>query len=242
MKKLLSLAASLAICVSGITAMTSSAKIVGDSEYAWFIIMGEELPECYKPYDKLNDYWDFTSNELVYQSTKSGEFMLVQSDSYNNYLLSRLVINESLRKFYTNSPEKATELAEYILKEHPELTVYTDDSKVCYIDVNTDEYQNLSLDEKIEIALNVKKNFGVKSEYCALASLSNPKNIRFAGDTDLNGEITISDAAQIMSFVTNKKQSPLSEMSQIVGDIYNTGDGINNMDALQIQRILANVE
>ena len=40
----------------------------------------------------------------------------------------------------------------------------------------------------------------------------------------------------------NKEQYPLSEMSQAVGDIYNTGDGINNMDALQIQRILANVE
>lgn len=59
------------------------------------------------------------------------------------------------------------------------------------------------------------------------------------GDADLSGDIGISDAAVIMSYVTNSEKYPLSEQALNNADIYQRGDGISNMDALAVQKKLA---
>lgn len=61
------------------------------------------------------------------------------------------------------------------------------------------------------------------------------------GDADENGNVDITDAVKIMSFVTNFESYALSEIGQQLADVYNTGDGISNMDALEIQKYLANI-
>lgn len=59
------------------------------------------------------------------------------------------------------------------------------------------------------------------------------------GDANLDGEVGISDAVTIMSFVTNSKEYSLVSEAQTNADVYNTGDGINNMDALSVQKFMA---
>lgn len=61
------------------------------------------------------------------------------------------------------------------------------------------------------------------------------------GDVDGNGEVGITDAVLVMSFVTNKKKYELSESTQQIADVYCKGDGINNMDALEIRKYLADI-
>ena len=252
MKKLLSLAASLAICVSGMTGLTSSAEISGSTNHAWFVIVNQDIPEYFTLSNNWNDFLGYTSDSdgLIYEQADSQRLMYITKEFpcyYPEKDTTELVreANEfwcDYGYYSCENGEIAAELADYISEKYPDFIVTTSGSNNCFVTISGDEYENLSDEEKFNISCAIKEDTGLIPRVYFLQSTINPESINIAGDTDLDGEITISDAAQIMSFVTNKKQSPLSEMSQIVGDIYNTGDGINNMDALQIQRILANVE
>ncbi|MBQ8296147.1 MAG: glycoside hydrolase family 9 protein [Ruminococcus sp.] len=59
------------------------------------------------------------------------------------------------------------------------------------------------------------------------------------GDANLSGEVEISDAVKIMSNVTDKAKYPLTDEETNCADVYQRGDGISNMDALAIQKKLA---
>lgn len=61
------------------------------------------------------------------------------------------------------------------------------------------------------------------------------------GDADLDGEVGISDAVTIMSYVANKVKYPLSDQALANADVNNRGDGISNMDALAVQKYLAQI-
>lgn len=59
------------------------------------------------------------------------------------------------------------------------------------------------------------------------------------GDADLSGEVNINDAVKIMSYVTNSDQYPLTDEEKNAADVYQRGDGMSNMDALSVQKKLA---
>ena len=59
------------------------------------------------------------------------------------------------------------------------------------------------------------------------------------GDADEDGELSINDAVIIMSFVGNSSAYPMSPNAQDICDVYARGDGISNMDALSVQKFLA---
>jgi len=59
------------------------------------------------------------------------------------------------------------------------------------------------------------------------------------GDANLNGDLEISDAAKIMSFASNPQKYPLTDQQLDICDVYQRGDGINNMDALSVRKKLA---
>ncbi|MBQ8297249.1 MAG: hypothetical protein IJX77_08220 [Ruminococcus sp.] len=61
------------------------------------------------------------------------------------------------------------------------------------------------------------------------------------GDVDGNGELGISDAVKIMSYATDKESCPLTEAEIEIGDVYQKGDGLSNMDALSVQKKLAQI-
>lgn len=61
------------------------------------------------------------------------------------------------------------------------------------------------------------------------------------GDANCDGKVEIADAVQIMSYVSNSTAYPLSPQGLINSDVYANGDGISNMDALSVQKLLANI-
>ena len=61
------------------------------------------------------------------------------------------------------------------------------------------------------------------------------------GDVDGSGDLSISDAAKIMSYVSNVAKYPLSEQALLCADVYQRGDGISNLDALSVQKRLSQV-
>lgn len=63
----------------------------------------------------------------------------------------------------------------------------------------------------------------------------------YYGDIDMNGEITISDAVEILSNVSNSEKYPLNSEQLDRADVYQRGDGLSNMDALSVQKLIAQV-
>jgi hypothetical protein len=61
------------------------------------------------------------------------------------------------------------------------------------------------------------------------------------GDANLDGEVNISDAVKVMSHVANESGYPMEEQGRINADVYSNGDGLSNMDALAIQKYVAQV-
>lgn len=61
------------------------------------------------------------------------------------------------------------------------------------------------------------------------------------GDADCNGEVEINDAVLIMSYVGNRATNPITPQGLTNADVYSRGDGISNMDALAVQKLLAQI-
>lgn len=61
------------------------------------------------------------------------------------------------------------------------------------------------------------------------------------GDADENGDVNVTDAVRILSYVTNSNSYPLGPKGLNNADVYSRGDGISNLDALAIQRLIANI-
>ncbi|MBQ8296726.1 MAG: lysophospholipase [Ruminococcus sp.] len=59
------------------------------------------------------------------------------------------------------------------------------------------------------------------------------------GDADLSGELGIADAVRIMSYVTDNAAYSMTESEINCADVYQRGDGISNLDALAVQKRLA---
>ncbi|MCC8135860.1 MAG: 1,4-beta-glucanase [Ruminococcus sp.] len=61
------------------------------------------------------------------------------------------------------------------------------------------------------------------------------------GDADCSGTVTISDSVAILSYITNNEKYPLTEQGLLNADVYFNGDGLSNMDALAVQKLLSGV-
>lgn len=61
------------------------------------------------------------------------------------------------------------------------------------------------------------------------------------GDVNFNGEVDINDAVIIMSYCSNSSQYPLSDKALKAADVYAHGDGVSNMDALAVQKYIAQI-
>ena len=68
-----------------------------------------------------------------------------------------------------------------------------------------------------------------------------PLKVTMWGDADVDGDVDITDAAKIMSYVANPEKYPLIPQGLINADVNQNGDGLSNMDALSIRKKLAQI-
>jgi hypothetical protein len=68
-----------------------------------------------------------------------------------------------------------------------------------------------------------------------------PLEVTIWGDADCNGVVEVNDAVAVMSYCNNSQKYPLSEQGKLNSDVYSNGDGLNNSDALAIQKYCAQV-
>jgi len=97
---------------------------------------------------------------------------------------------------------------------------------------------------------NLKKIISGISALCVVSTMMPACNYSKAsegdssiiyGDIDGSGKVEISDAAKIMSYVANTDKYSLSESQKNLADVYQRGDGISNMDALAVEKYIAQI-
>lgn len=77
----------------------------------------------------------------------------------------------------------------------------------------------------------------IRNEYgITLSPTSITMDATLLGDVNLDGVVNNSDAELIMKHVSNAYAYPLNDKQKDAADVYSRGDGINNMDALTIQK------
>lgn len=69
-------------------------------------------------------------------------------------------------------------------------------------------------------------------------SIGSSSEIKY-GDADCNGIVELNDAVLIMCNIADEANNPITAQGRDNADVYQRGDGVNNMDALAIQKSLA---
>lgn len=59
------------------------------------------------------------------------------------------------------------------------------------------------------------------------------------GDANLDGEVNITDAVCILSYVSNTEKYPLDAIALDISDVNQRGDGLSYMDALAVQKLIS---
>ncbi len=94
------------------------------------------------------------------------------------------------------------------------------------------EHGDLTLTEYIPAYIDNELVWGVEPE-------GGPETEALYGDADCNGEVELNDAVLVMCNVVDAEANPITEQGKLNADVYQNGDGVNNMDALAIQKFLA---
>ena len=58
------------------------------------------------------------------------------------------------------------------------------------------------------------------------------------GDANCDGKVNLADAVLVMQYKANPTKYPISGYGLNNADVYSTGDGVTNLDALEIQKYL----
>jgi hypothetical protein len=106
--------------------------------------------------------------------------------------------------------------------------------------VSYDELENAS--EIIEVSFiadSAVEKDAERGETAVIPSNASVTGDILWGDADLSGEINAADAVLIMSYTANPEKYPIDDAAIPYCDVYANGDGINNMDALAVQRYIS---
>ncbi len=75
-------------------------------------------------------------------------------------------------------------------------------------------------------------------ETTTTTTTAEPVDIIF-GDADLSGDVELADAVKIMCYIADSDNAPMTAEEIDKADVYQRGDGLSNMDALAVQKYLA---
>jgi len=103
-----------------------------------------------------------------------------------------------------------------------------------------DSVNEVAIDKDCELAEYTEIGKDTPTSSSTEASTDEKDDIIY-GDVNHNGDIDISDAAKIMSYVSNSQKYPLTEEEINIADVNQRGDGIGGMDALAVQKKLAQI-
>ena len=141
-------------------------------------------------------------------------------------------------------------LREYLAENNIDFTVIDDvaderysycNQKICQIIPNHD----ITFEEHFAVAKKITDDLGYHSPIIspdeAVISKMDQIDIGNAvnGDANCDGKYTIADSTAILQHLGNEDKYGLSLQGEFNADIYNVGDGVTPMDALEVQKAMA---
>lgn len=101
------------------------------------------------------------------------------------------------------------------------------------VEIYNSEYC-ITLDELPDL-----KSYPISEEQPTTSTSSESKTVQ--GDTNCDGNVDISDAVLIKSYLINSKKYKISSQGIINGDVHGNGNGLNAQDAVAIQRYILGI-
>ncbi|MDE6775932.1 MAG: dockerin type I repeat-containing protein [Ruminococcus sp.] len=212
----------------------------------------------YRVYDYSGVYKMMYHSKKIYQDLK--ELAEVVSFDYfpadGWFYLEERSFPPSITSYaYDQTKEnKAEVLQQYIDDNNLDFTVvtydyesdlhYYDDYIGCYLKPNYD----IGFEEHLEIAKRIKNDLGYTYRGDVVVVPDSDESLRIQnidvcnsidGDSNDDGELTVADATLILQNIGNSDKYKLSPQGEFNADITGDGDGISALDALEIQKILA---
>lgn len=128
-------------------------------------------------------------------------------------------------------------------KMHPETfdNVFDPENDYSFQDLISFEDENsaAAITDKITLYADGELVWGVEPDGTS-AGVDVPSK-KIWGDANLDGKVTVADAAAILQFLGNNEKFPLKEEGKINADVFDNGDGITPKDALTIQKAMAKI-
>lgn len=126
-------------------------------------------------------------------------------------------------------------------KMHPETfdNVFDPENDYSFQDLISFEDENAAaaITDKITLYADGELVWGVEPDGTS-AGVDVPSK-RLWGDANVDGQVTVADAAAILQFLGNSEKFALKEEGKLNADVFDNGDGITPKDALTIQRAMA---
>ena len=138
--------------------------------------------------------------------------------------------------------EEFADEMENIFSQYLDYTVSEENSHVFVSfeipECHTVNQENLLYFAKLYYALtSINKNFYYSNFY----SMSEESTDIIFGDSNLDGNVTISDSVAILQNIANSEKYPLDDNARANADVYNPGDGITGSDANSIMKLDAGI-
>lgn len=128
-------------------------------------------------------------------------------------------------------------------KMHPETfdNVFDPENDYSFQDLISFEDENAAaaITDKITLYADGELVWGVEPDGTS-AGVDVPSK-KVWGDANLDGKVSVADAAAILQFLGNNEKFALKEEGKINADVFDNGDGITPKDALTIQKAMANI-
>ena len=138
--------------------------------------------------------------------------------------------------------EEFSDEMENIFSQNLDYTVSEENSHVFVSfeipECHTINQENLLYFAKLYYALtSINKNFYYSNFY----SVSEENTDITFGDSNLDGNVTISDSVAILQYISNMEKYPLTEQATTNADCYDPGSGVTGMDAQAVQKLDAGI-
>lgn len=139
---------------------------------------------------------------------------------------------------------------EYLTANYPNYTLWESPGNYWYLektsnsDISYAEAYNMYI-ELADIYSEENVSYGAESDLIAFSEFENIQNniyiAEITGDTNVDGDINISDVLTVSAYINNKDKYPMEEQSIKNGDVHDMGNGLNSSDAFMIQQYVTGV-
>ena len=141
-------------------------------------------------------------------------------------------------------PEMPVVLRKYVEENLSEFEV-VDEENSCEKWCTVKAKKPVTIEERFTAAAKIKEELGMTIVRIAPGSIENytaePIDMcnNINGDANCDGKYTIADSTAILQHLGNEDKYGLSLQGEFNADIYNVGDGVTPMDALEVQKVMA---